>query len=166
MVSLLVMGGSRKIKGRMDGFGGRAILQENGKVLAVVLSERRGRCLAYKLLYPTPRFPTQKSRRFRIIRDQPLYEHMTIQKTSWFSNISRNRIIQIDQPNKPLQQPCLFSSSSIDNDTSGVAILYGRTRYGLMRGQSVPASTFSHVITILLLDPSMVHVQPSTSIAP
>jgi len=36
--------------------------------------------------------------------------------------------------------------------------------YGLIRGQRVPASTFSHVIT--MLDASMVHVQPPTSIAP
>ncbi|CAJ1954895.1 unnamed protein product [Cylindrotheca closterium] len=78
-------GRSWKIKGRMDGFGGRAILQENGKVLAVVLSERSGRCFAYKLLYPTPLCPTQKSHRIRI-RGQLLYEHMTIRKTSCFSN--------------------------------------------------------------------------------
>ncbi|KAL3937391.1 MAG: hypothetical protein SGBAC_007502 [Bacillariaceae sp.] len=75
---------SWKIKGRMDGLGGRAILQENGKVLAVVVSERIGRYSAYKLLFPTPRFPTQKSHRMRI-KDQPLYECMTIRKTSYFS---------------------------------------------------------------------------------
>jgi len=78
------IGSSWKIKGHMDGFGGRAILQENGKVLAVVLSERSGRRFAYKLLCPTPRFNTQKPHQIRI-KGQALYEHMTVRRTSYFS---------------------------------------------------------------------------------
>ncbi|CAJ1954894.1 unnamed protein product [Cylindrotheca closterium] len=84
------IGQSWKIKGRIDPFGGRAILQENGKIIAVVISERSGGRFEYKLLGITPLYPTQKPHR-TTIKAQKLYEHIVIRKKSSFSN---NFVIQ------------------------------------------------------------------------
>ncbi|KAL3937390.1 MAG: hypothetical protein SGBAC_007501 [Bacillariaceae sp.] len=79
------IGNPWKIKGRIDPFGGRAILQENGKIIAVVISERSGRRFEYKLLGITPLYPTQEAHRMTV-KDQKLYEHVIVRKAGYFSN--------------------------------------------------------------------------------
>jgi len=75
---------SWKIKGRIDSFGGRAILQENGKIIAVVIRERLGARFEYKLLGVTPLYTTQKPHSMKI-KNQKLYEHVIVRRTSYFS---------------------------------------------------------------------------------
>ncbi|KAL3929442.1 MAG: hypothetical protein SGBAC_012206 [Bacillariaceae sp.] len=75
-----------KITGNMDGFGGRAILREgndNGDIVEVILSQKRGVHFNYKLLSATPMFPGQKKYRSKV-KGQKMYEHANVKQQNYF----------------------------------------------------------------------------------
>jgi hypothetical protein len=79
------IGGGWKIKGRIDSLGGRAILQETGRIMAVVIRERSGLRVEYKILGTVPSYQGQKEHNMRI-KGRHLYVHATIRCTNHFSN--------------------------------------------------------------------------------
>lgn len=77
-------GNGLKIKGRIDSFGGRAILQQAGSMMNVVIRERNGLHMVYKILGTLPAYPGQTPHKL-MIKGEQLFVHCTLRRTSHFS---------------------------------------------------------------------------------
>ncbi|CAJ1954809.1 unnamed protein product [Cylindrotheca closterium] len=73
------------VEGSLDGFGGRAILQDENteEIIAVILTEKCGMHFNYKLLTATPKHPKQKPYRIKI-KGQKVYEHAVVKRQNYF----------------------------------------------------------------------------------